>query len=223
MSFNPIEQAITDIAQGKMVIVIDDENRENEGDFIMSAQLITADDVNFMATHGRGLICAPITQNIAQKLDLPLMVPTGSDHHGTAFTVTVDAAHGISTGISSSDRAKTLQLLAHKTTSPNDFVRPGHIFPLIAKDGGVLVREGHTEAAVDLCEMAGLTGAGVICEILNEDGSCARVPSLLEMAKRFNLKIITIADLIDFRRKQLLIAKQEKVNQGQSDEQSYRG
>ena len=218
MSFNTIEEAIEEITAGKMVIVIDDEDRENEGDFVMAAELVTPEAVNFMAVYGRGLICAPVSTKIAKELELPLMVPAGSDHHGTAFTVSIDAKAGISTGISAADRARTLQLLASPTTVPSDFVRPGHIFPLIAKDGGVLVREGHTEAAVDLAEMAGLSKAGVICEILNEDGTCARVPSLLKIAQKFNLKIITIADLIQFKKKQLMIS-----NQGINNEQHYRG
>ena len=201
-----------------MIIVIDDEDRENEGDFIMAAELVTPEAVNFMAVHGRGLICAPVSNEIAIKLEIPLMVPTGSDHHGTAFTVSIDATKGISTGISASDRSRTLELLANPNTMATDFVRPGHIFPLIAKDGGVIEREGHTEAAVDFAELAGLSKAGVICEILNEDGTCARVPELLKIAKRFNLKIVTIADLITYKKKLLTLN-----NQGNNNEQHYRG
>jgi 3,4-dihydroxy 2-butanone 4-phosphate synthase / GTP cyclohydrolase II len=211
MNFNSIEEAIIDIKAGKMIIVIDDENRENEGDFIMAAELATAEAINFMITHGRGLICAPITEEIAQNLELPLMVPRSSDHMGTAFTVSVDAALGISTGISAQDRALTLQLIASPTTVSEDFVRPGHIFPLIAKAGGVLTREGHTEAAVDLSLMAGLSGAGVICEILNQDGTCARVPDLFKIAHQFNLKIITIENLIEYKKKLLITHSQEEA------------
>lgn len=218
MSFNTIEEAIEEIAKGKMIIVIDDEDRENEGDFIMAAELVTPEAVNFMAVHGRGLICAPISNEIASKLGMPLMVPKGSDHHGTAFTVSIDATKGISTGISASDRSRTVALLANPKTKASDFVRPGHIFPLIAKDGGVIEREGHTEAAVDLAGLAGLAKAGVICEILNKDGSCARVPDLLKVAEKFDLKIITIADLIIYKKKLLTIK-----NQGQNNEQHYRG
>jgi 3,4-dihydroxy 2-butanone 4-phosphate synthase/GTP cyclohydrolase II len=218
MKFNTIEEAINDISSGKMIIVIDDENRENEGDFIMAAELATPEAINFMAVNGRGLICAPISKEIATNLELPLMVPQSSDHMGTAFTVSIDAKIGISTGISASDRARTLNLLASKTTKASDFVRPGHIFPLIAKDGGVIEREGHTEAAVDLAQLAGLAKAGVICEILNADGSCARVDDLMIIAKKFDLKIITIEALIDYKKKELLIA-----NQGTTYEQSYRG
>lgn len=218
MSFNTIEEAIKEISAGKMIIVIDDEDRENEGDFIMAAELVTPEAVNFMAVHGRGLICAPISNEIAQKLEIPLMVTTGSDHHGTAFTVSIDAMDGISTGISASDRSRTLEILANPNTDASDFVRPGHIFPLIAKDGGVIEREGHTEAAVDFADLAGLAKAGVICEILNEDGSCARVPDLLKVAERFNLKIVTIADLITYKKKLITIN-----NQGKNNEQHYRG
>ncbi len=199
--FNTIDEAIKDILAGKMVIVVDDEARENEGDFIIPAQNISAENVNLMALYGRGLICAPISTEIAQKLNLPLMVPKSEDSHETAFTVSIDAKHGITTGISASDRAKTLRLLADETTNSDDFVKPGHIFPLIAKDGGVLTRPGHTEAAIDLAVMAGFKPAGVICEILNEDGTCARVPQLSLLAKKLNLKLITIEDLITYKKR----------------------
>jgi 3,4-dihydroxy 2-butanone 4-phosphate synthase/GTP cyclohydrolase II len=218
MSLDTIESAIEDIKNGKMVIVVDDENRENEGDFIMAAENVTAADVNFMITNGRGLVCAPISSEIATKLELPLMIQTGGDHHGTAFTVSVDAKAGISTGISASDRERTLKLLASPTTLASDFVRPGHIFPLIAKDGGVLEREGHTEAAVELAHLAGFTKAGVICEILKEDGEAARLPELKELAKEWGLKLISIEDLIEYKKKELIIA-----NQGINNEQHYRG
>ena len=199
-AFNTIPEAIQDLKLGKMVIVVDDENRENEGDFIMPAQIVTAADVNFMATHGRGLICAPVSSEIATNLHLPLMYSDGNDHQGTAFTVSIDASHDITTGISAEDRMTTLRLIADPQSKASDFVRPGHIFPLIAKDGGVLSREGHTEAAVDLSLMAGFTPAGVICEILNEDGSCARVDDLQILAKKFDLKLISIEDLIKFKK-----------------------
>lgn len=196
-----IEQAILDIKAGKMVIVIDDEHRENEGDFIMAAELATPEAVNFMATKGKGLICAPITKKRADELDLPLMVKRMEDSMETAFTISVDASKGVSTGISAKDRSLTLKLLADSKTAPDDLVRPGHIFPLIAKDGGVLEREGHTEAAVDLARMAGLSPAAVICEILNEDGSCARLKDLVKIAHKHDLKIITIENLIEYKRK----------------------
>jgi 3,4-dihydroxy 2-butanone 4-phosphate synthase/GTP cyclohydrolase II len=199
-SFNTIPEAIEDLKLGKMVIVVDNENRENEGDFIMPAQIVTAADVNFMATHGRGLICAPVSTEIATNLHLPLMYSDGTDHQGTAFTVSIDASHDITTGISAEDRMTTLKLIADPLSKASDLVRPGHIFPLIAKDGGVLSREGHTEAAVDLSLMAGYRAAGVICEILNEDGTCARVEDLKILAKRFNLKLISIEDLIKFKK-----------------------
>ena len=219
MSLNTIEEAISDIKHGKMVIVVDDENRENEGDFIMAAENITAADVNFMATHGRGLICAPISTEIASRLELPLMNTKGGDHHGTAFTVSIDATDGITTGISATDRERTLKILADSNTKSADFVRPGHIFPLIAKDGGVLDREGHTEAAVDLAKLAGFAPAGVICEILNTDGSCARLDDLKLVAKRFDMKLISIEDLITYKKKELILKKKK----GYDNEQTYRG
>lgn len=219
MSLNSIEDAIKDIKNGKMVIVVDDEDRENEGDFIMAAQNVTAADVNFMITHGRGLVCAPVSNKIATKLNLPLMIQTGGDHHGTAFTVSIDAKVGATTGISAKDREQTLKLLANSETKPSDFVRPGHIFPLIAKDGGVLAREGHTEAAVDLATLAGLAPAGVICEILKEDGEAARLPDLKILADKFGMKLISIEDLIEFKKKELIISK----HKGILNEQSYRG
>lgn len=211
-----IEQALLDIQQGKMVIVVDDENRENEGDFIMAAELATPKAINFMATKGKGLICAPITSKIAQKLDLPLMVERLEDSMSTAFTISVDAKEGITTGISADDRAKTLNLLASEHTSPDDLCRPGHIFPLIAKAGGVLEREGHTEASIDLCELAGLKPAAVICEILNEDGSCARLNDLVKIAHKYELKIITIENLVEYKKKLI------ENNKGQNhDEQHF--
>jgi 3,4-dihydroxy 2-butanone 4-phosphate synthase/GTP cyclohydrolase II len=202
MQFNTVAEAISDIQSGKIIIVVDDENRENEGDFVMSGQMVTPEAVNFMATHGRGLICTPLSQEIAVKLDLAPMIAKSTDSLETAFTVSIDAAHGISTGISASDRSKTIELLAKADTKPNDFSRPGHIFPLIAKNGGVIERDGHTEAAVDLAKLAGHSAVGVICEILNEDGSCARLPELMQVAKRFGMKIITIEDLISYKKNQ---------------------
>lgn len=202
MQFNTVAEAISDIQSGKIIIVVDDENRENEGDFVMSAQMVTPAAVNFMATHGRGLICAPLTQEIAIKLDLPPMIVKSTDSLETAFTVSVDAREGISTGISANDRSRTIELLASPATKPNDFSRPGHIFPLIAKDGGVIERDGHTEAAVELAKLAGHRPVGVICEILNEDGSCSRLPELMQVAKHFEMKIITIEDLISYKKNQ---------------------
>lgn len=202
--FSTIEEAVLDLQQGKMLIVLDDENRENEGDFIMPAQNITPEDVNFMITHGRGLVCAPISSHIAHKLELPLMVNQMQDSMQTAFTLSVDAKDGISTGISAKDRAKTLRLLADTKSNASDLVRPGHIFPLIAKDGGVLERPGHTEAAVELARIAGFSEAAVICEILDESGEAARGEALENLAKKFNLKMITIESLIDFQMKHSL-------------------
>ena len=199
MKFHNIEDAIEDIKRGKMVIVIDDENRENEGDFIMAADRVTPQDINFMATVGRGLICAPITKKRAEELELPLMVSSNDSIHNTAFTISIDSAKG-GTGISCEDRALTLIELTQKTTVASDLMRPGHIFPLIARDGGVLEREGHTEAAVDLARLAGCFPAGVICEIMSEDGSMAKTPELFEIAKKYDLKIITIEDLVKFRK-----------------------
>ena len=197
---NTIESAVNDIKKGKIVIVVDDKNRENEGDFLASAELISPEIINFMATHGRGLICAPITDSIAKRLKLDLMVGTNTDPQDTAFTVSIDLkGNGVTTGISASDRAKTIKALIDETIKPNQFSRPGHVFPLLAKNGGVLRRTGHTEAAIDLPRLAGLKPAGVIVEIMNEDGSMARVPDLIKVAKKFDLKIISIEDLVAYR------------------------
>ena len=199
---NTIESAVHDIKQGKIVIVVDDKNRENEGDFLASAELISPEIINFMATHGRGLICAPITESIAKRLKLDLMVGTNTDPQDTAFTVSVDLkGNGVTTGISAIDRAKTIKALIDETIKANQFSRPGHVFPLVAKNGGVLRRTGHTEAAIDLPRLAGLKPAGVIVEIMNEDGSMARVPDLIKVAKKFDLKIISIEDLVAYRMK----------------------
>ena len=211
-AFSPIEEIIVEIRHGRMVIIVDDEDRENEGDLVCASAKITPDLINFMATHGRGLICAPITQEAAERLGLPLMVRRNTESHGTNFTVAVDAASGVTTGISSADRARTVEILANPMSEPQDLVRPGHILPLQAKQGGVLRRAGHTEAAVDLARLAGLEPAGVICEILNEDGTMARLPQLLEFAEKHQLKIGTIEALIDYRRSQeKLIERIEKI------------
>lgn len=197
---NSIEEAIAEIQAGKVVIVVDDQDRENEGDFLTAARNATPEVVNFMATHGRGLICAPLTQERCKELDLDLMVHQNSATYETPFTISVDLnGHGCTTGISTSDRSKTILALIHEDTQPEDLGRPGHIFPLRAKGGGVLRRAGHTEAAVDLARLAGFEPAGVIVEILNEDGTMARLPQLIEIAQKFDLKIVSIADLIDYR------------------------
>lgn len=206
--FNSIEEAIQELMDGKVVIVCDDEDRENEGDFIALAEKATPDIINFMATHGRGLICVPIDEEIAEKLDLFPMVNHNTDPHGTAFTVSID--HKFSTtGISAFERSATVLSLLEPESKPADFMRPGHVFPLIAKKGGVLRRAGHTEAAVDLAKLSGSKPAGVICEIMNEDGTMARVPQLKQIAKKLNLKMITIKDLIEFRNKKDKLVKRE--------------
>lgn len=197
-----IEDALSDLKLGKMIIVVDDEDRENEGDFIMPADMITPEAINFMITHGRGLVCAPVSTEIAKKLDLPLQVQTNTDTMGTAFTVTIDAKEKVHTGISASDRSHTLKFMADPASKPTDFTRPGHIFPLIAKDGGVLERQGHTEAAVDFSKLAGMAPVGVICEIMNEDGSMSRLPELMQLADKHNLKVVSIADLVTYRKQQ---------------------
>jgi len=198
-SFSTIPEALAEIRAGRMIIVVDDEHRENEGDLLMAAEKVTPEAVNFMARFGRGLICQPMTAERLCELNLPDMVEQGGDHMGTAFTISVDAKKNVTTGISAHERAETIRTLINPETKPEDLVRPGHIFPLRAKPGGVLRRPGHTEAAVDLARMAGLAPAGVICEIMNEDGSMARVPELLKFAGEHGLKIITIADLIRYR------------------------
>lgn len=211
---NTISEAIKDIQQGKVVIVVDDEDRENEGDFIAAAEKVTPEMVNFMAKHGRGLICAPITEERSKELELDLMVTDNTVLHNTQFTVSVDLkGHGCTTGISVHDRSKTIKSLVEKSTTPSDLGRPGHIFPLRAKNGGVLRRTGHTEATVDLARLAGLEPAGILVEILNEDGSMARLPQLLEVADKFDLKIISIEDLVAYRMQHdSLIEKKEDFN-----------
>ncbi len=197
---NTIEEAIEDLKQGKVIIVVDDEDRENEGDFITAAQNVTPEVINFMATHGRGLICAAITEERCETLGLEMMVTNNTAEHSTAFTVSVDLlGYGCTTGISANDRSKTIQALVNPSIKPEEFGKPGHIFPLKAKNGGVLRRAGHTEATVDLARIAGFEPAGALVEIMNEDGSMARLPQLLEIAKKFNLKIISIEDLIAHR------------------------
>ncbi len=197
---NTIEEAIQEIRDGKVIIVVDDEDRENEGDFLTAARNVTPEIINFMATHGRGLICAPIVEDRCDELGLDLMVRSNSATYETPFTVSVDLiGHGCTTGISASDRSKTIQALIDPNIKPEELGKPGHIFPLRAKKGGVLRRAGHTEAATDLSRLAGFESAGVIVEILNEDGTMARLPQLLEIAKKFDLKIVTIADLIEYR------------------------
>jgi 3,4-dihydroxy 2-butanone 4-phosphate synthase / GTP cyclohydrolase II len=210
--FDRIEEAIYDLMQGKVVIVCDDEDRENEGDFISLAEKTTPEVINFMIKHGRGLVCVPITEERAKKFGLGPMVDHNTDPHGTAFTVSVDH-RSTTTGISASERSATIQALLDNNAKPTDFKRPGHIFPLIAKQGGVLRRAGHTEAAVDLARLCGSEPAGVICEIINEDGTMARVPDLRKIADEFDLKIITIKDLIQYRnRKDKLVKKEVDIN-----------
>ena len=200
VAFNTIPEAIDAIKRGEVIIVVDDENRENEGDFIAAAETITPELINFMATHGRGLICTPLTEKRCQELELAPMVSNNTDPMETAFTVSVDLkGHGVTTGISAHDRCKTIMALTDKNTKPFALSRPGHIFPLIAKEGGVLRRTGHTEAAIDFARLAGKSPAGVIVEIMNEDGSMARLPDLVEVAKKFNLKLVTIEDLVAYR------------------------
>lgn len=208
---NTIEEAIEDIRQGKVIIVVDDEDRENEGDFLVAAEKITPEMINFMATHGRGLICAPLTESRCLELGLRPMVTNNTDHMETAFTVSVDLkGHGVTTGISASDRAKTIHALINPDTKPFDLARPGHIFPLIAKKGGVLRRTGHTEAAIDFARLAGFKPAGVIVEIMNEDGTMARLPQLVEVAKKFDLKLVSIEALVAYRMQHdSLIVKKE--------------
>jgi 3,4-dihydroxy 2-butanone 4-phosphate synthase/GTP cyclohydrolase II len=209
-----IEDAIEDIKQGKVIIVVDDENRENEGDFLTAAENVTPEIINFMATHGRGLICAPLIESRCDELGLDLMVQNNSAQFETPFTVSVDViGHGTTTGISASDRFETVKALTNPNTQPNELGKPGHIFPLRAKAGGVLRRAGHTEAAIDFARLAGFNAAGLIVEILNDDGSMARLPQLIEIAKRFKLKLVSIEDLINYRlRHESLIEKLVEVD-----------
>ncbi len=217
--FNTIEEIVSDIKAGKMVIVIDDESRENEGDLVMAASCVTKEQINFMAKFGRGLICVPMARERVEALSLHPMLnaalsdkTVSADQFKTGWRISVDAHYGITTGISASDRAETIKVLLAKDTMPEDLVRPGHLFPLAACDGGVLVRAGHTEAAVDLARLAGMSPAGVICEIMNDDGTMARTPELIEFSKKHNLKICTIASLIEYRRKkEILVLKIEQT------------
>ena len=200
IQLNTIEEAIEDIRQGKMIIVVDDEDRENEGDFLAAADKVTPEMINFMATHGKGLICVPLTESRCKELELHTMVTNNTDNMETAFTVSVDLkGNGVTTGISAADRAKTIEALVHPDTKPYELGRPGHIFPLIARQGGVLRRTGHTEAAIDFARLAGYSSAGVICEIMNDDGTMARLPELVEVAKKFDLKLVSIEDLVAYR------------------------
>ena len=208
---NTIEEAIEDIRQGKVIIVVDDEDRENEGDFLAAAEKVTPEMINFMATHGRGLICTPLTEKRCKELELHSMVTKNTDHLETAFTVSVDLkGQGVTTGISAADRAKTILALVNEDTKPHDLARPGHVFPLTAKQGGVLRRTGHTEAAIDFARLAGYKSAGVIVEIMNEDGTMARLPQLVEVAKKFDLKLVSIEKLVAYRMQHdSLIVKKE--------------
>jgi len=212
-TLNTIEEALDDIREGKFVIVVDDEDRENEGDFICAAEKITPEMVNFMITHGRGVVCAPLTEERCDELELENQVDKNTSIHSTPFTVSVDKLEGCTTGVSAADRAATFQALADPTSTPETFGRPGHIFPLRARSKGVLRRAGHTEAAVDLARLAGLNPAGALIEIMNEDGSMARLPELMDIADKFDLKVITIKDLIAYRLKsESLVEKGVKVN-----------
>ena len=207
-----IPEAIEDIASGKIIVVVDDENRENEGDLVIAAELCSAEHMNFFVKHARGLVCVPIEREIAERLGLELMVENNTDLHGTAFTVSVDAMEDTTTGISAEDRAVTAKRLSDPASKAGDFRRPGHIFPLIARPGGVLKRAGHTEAAVDLARLAGLRGAGVICEVMNEDGTMARMPDLIEFAKKYGFRMISVADLISYRlRAEKLVSREVEV------------
>ncbi|MHA3789508.1 3,4-dihydroxy-2-butanone-4-phosphate synthase [Flavobacterium hauense] len=200
IKLNTIEEAIEDIRNGKIIIVVDDEDRENEGDFLAAADKVTPEMINFMATHGKGLICTPLTEKRCKELGLHPMVTNNTDSMETAFTVSIDLkGKGVTTGISAQDRSKTVEALTDPDTKPHDLGRPGHIFPLIAKEGGVLRRTGHTEAAIDFARLAGFKPAGVICEIMNEDGTMARLPELYEVAQKFDLKLVSIEDLVAYR------------------------
>jgi 3,4-dihydroxy 2-butanone 4-phosphate synthase/GTP cyclohydrolase II len=199
MAISTIQEAIEDIQNGKMVILVDDEDRENEGDLCMAAEFISPETINFMARYGRGLICLTLNEEIADKLSLKQMVQDNQARFGTAFTISIEARHGVTTGISAADRATTIHAAVNPLSKPEDLVSPGHVFPIRAKKGGVLVRTGQTEGSVDLCRLSGLTPAGVICEIMKDDGTMARIPDLEVFAHEHNLKIVTIADLIDYR------------------------
>lgn len=208
-----VDQAIRAVKAGKLIIIVDDEDRENEGDLMVAAEKVTPEIINFMSKHGRGLICLPLTKNRLKELDIPLMVHDNTAPYETAFTISIDAKKGVSTGISAYDRAKTVLTAIDTKTQPSDLTKPGHIFPLQAKDGGVLERSGQTEAAIDITRLAGLKPAGVICEIMNEDGTMARMPQLEEFAQTHNIPILTIANLIKHRMKhERLIVKIDEAN-----------
>ncbi len=209
--FDKVEDVVSDIAAGRLVIVTDDEDRENEGDLVMAAEKVTADAINFMTKHGRGLICAPISNERAEQLGLRRMVTQNREMFGTDFTVSVDAARGVTTGISAQDRAATIQAIANPKSVPEDLIQPGHVFPLRAKEGGVLRRAGHTEATVDLAQLAGLQPAGVLCEILHDDGTMARLPELMDFRRKHGLKICTIQSLIAYRRVREKLIEREQV------------
>ncbi len=209
IGLDTIEEAVAALREGRMIIVVDDEDRENEGDFVMAAEKVTPEAINFITKYGRGLICAPITAERGRELDLQPMVSRNTAHLQTPFTVSVDAAEGITTGISAADRARTVEVFIDPEAGPDDLARPGHIFPLTAQPGGVLQRAGHTEAVVDLCRIGGMQPAGILCEIMDEDGSMARLPRLREMADEFDLKLISIADLISYRRHHEKLVKRE--------------
>ena len=198
---SPIEDVLEDAKNGRMFILVDDEDRENEGDLIIPSQMATPDAINFMATHGRGLICLALTARRSADLGLEMMSQKNATRHQTAFTISIEAAEGVTTGISAADRAKTIAIAIDPTKDKEDIVTPGHVFPIVAKRGGVLVRAGHTEAAVDVARLAGLIPSGVICEIMKDDGTMARLPDLVEFAKKHSLKVATIADLIAYRRR----------------------
>lgn len=208
MGFNSVEEVIEDIRQGRIVIVVDDEDRENEGDLTIAADKVTPGKINFMAKYGRGLICLALTGQRLDDLHIPMMVGENTSKFGTAFTVSIEARHGVTTGISAADRAKTILTAIDPKTKPSDLARPGHIFPLRAQSGGVLARAGQTEASVDLARLAGLYPAGVICEVMNEDGTMARVPELSEVARQHDLKLVTVADIIAYRLKNETFVKQ---------------
>ncbi len=206
---SPVEELIEEVKKGRMVILVDDEDRENEGDLVIAAEKVTPEAINFMAKYGRGLICLSLTRKRAEELDLNLMASPEEALHGTAFTVSIDAAEGVSTGISAYDRAYTIKKVLDPSSGPKDFARPGHVFPLVARDGGVLERAGHTEASVDLMKLAGLYPAAVICEIMKDDGTMARLPDLVEFSKKHGIKIGTIADLIKYRMSRERLIKRE--------------
>jgi 3,4-dihydroxy 2-butanone 4-phosphate synthase/GTP cyclohydrolase II len=207
MVLSSIDEAIKDIKDGKFVIIVDDEDRENEGDLAIAAERVTAEAINFMVKHARGLVCLPIKGERLDELEIPMMVSHNTSKFTTAFTVSIEAKHGVTTGISAKDRAETIKAVINPETKPSDIARPGHIFPLRAREGGVLVRAGHTEAIVDLAKMAGLYPAGVICEIMSEDGTMAKLPELKEIADKFGIKIVSIADLITYRRRHEKLVK----------------